>query len=155
MRKFFLLLCVLSLLLCACNRETVPTTDLLATLLSLPNASPPDADIYFAQGAADARLEQIVDRLYGADAAVLTHLADYAVFLGRSTSLYEIHILRAISPSDVPILRRLLDARAKLLCLATEEGHPTERNAVVCERGQLLFLFATPCNSTLLQAAIA
>ena len=155
MRKYLLLLCALLFLVSACGREPAIATDQLSALLSLPGITHPDADIYFAQGAPEARLDDITMPLYGVEQDTLARLADYAVLLGRSTSLYEIHILRALSPSDVPALRRMLEARAKLLCLATEEGHPTERNAIVCENGCLLFLFATPHNRTLAQAALS
>ena len=154
MRKLCALLCILLLFLCACDKQAVSATDLLAELVSLPDMSPPDADIYFAQGAPDARLDMVLQELYGAETDVLTRLTDYAVLLGRSTALYEIHVLRPVSVSDIPALRRMLEARAKLLCLATEEGHTTKPNAIVCEADGLLFLFATPHNEVL-QAAVA
>ena len=153
MRRLCALVCMLLLLLCACNKQTAYATDLLAELVSLSNAPAPDADIYFAQGTREARLDTVLQDLYGAETDVLVRLADYAVLLGRSTTLYEIHILRPVSAADTPALRRMLEARAKLLCLATEEGHTTNPNAIVCEADGLLFLFATPHNEAL-QAAI-
>lgn len=153
MRTLCILLCIPLFLFSACNKLPTTATDLLADLVSLPSISPPDADIYFAQGAPESQLDTILGDLYGAEADMLLRLADYAVFLGRSTTLYEIHILRAVSAADVPALRRVLEARAKLLCLATEEGHPTKPNAIVYETGDLLFLFATPHND-ILQASV-
>lgn len=153
MRKLCFLLCFLLLLLCGCSKQPTPATDVLADLLSLPAINPPTADIYFAQGAPEARLEVVLQDLYGAETDMLTRLADYAIFLGRNTTLYEIHILRAVSASDIPALRCALTTRAKLLCLATEEGHTTPPSAIVYEVGDLLFLFATPHND-ILQAAV-
>lgn len=155
MRKFLLLLCSLLLLLSACQRASVPATDQLSALLSLPTVSAPRAEIYFAQGDASARLDGISERLYGVPPTALRGLADYTVFLGCGTALYEIHILRAISASELPALRRMLESRANLLCLATEEGHPTTHNAIVCEKGLFLYLFATPHNEVLANAALS
>lgn len=151
MRRLILLLLPL-FLFSACSRTHTRATDALADYVSMVAASPPAHVVYAPDG---TPADTLAEHLYGTDSTLFDTLADYAILLGCGTDLYEIHILRVRNLADRSRVSEALHNRADLLCLATEEGHPTVPAAVVAEQGTTIFLFATPYNAIFLSARTA
>ena len=155
-------LMAVGILLVACSGKTTDCNTLMEQICGLFPDIPATESMYLSdtsQGGIEMS-EQDAAHIYTGEYGTLAEWAmldSYAVRLPDAPQIYEIHILKVKNDSDVETVSKLLCQRADLLAkyfadpAKTGEYDYSGYRAEVYQKGQYVFLLATPNNASVIE----
>ena len=147
--KRFLAVLLLTLLLGGCHGREPTATDLLAKLLTMPDA--PTVEIYFSEAMPDEAgylSKEDVALLYNGQSPA--RLSDgYSIALGKDDRIYEIHLYHALDLDKAEIIESYLRTRQTILASRDNYFYDPDTiapGAVIWRQGKWVCLLVTDHN---------
>ena len=148
-RSLFVILTVCILVLTSCARDPYKTefnsSDVAALVVGDKGER---CDLYVGYGYETDTLDsELIKKLYGSSDAA-KYCIDYAVFISRSSEIWEAHFFRVRSLYDIKKVEKMLRKRAEMI--DREEIHDylgEKRECAIVRRKNMVCLFITEDNA--------